>query len=164
MASLDDFKITPLGSGVVQDAFKARIEGVMIEASMHYDADAGTDGFTPILGRVNPHPVGTQVWAQQSHPLPLPGGMSGRVYWVVAQNGETIQVSLTEGGAAVDVTDAGRVVFSRLLADYRDAVGGSILLAVKTDIAGELTTDQRAELIGGLANQLLRWKYENGGA
>ncbi len=78
-------------------------------------AAAGTDTFTsPAHGFVDNDVV--QVWGPS-----LPGGVSkATTYHVITAATDTFQLSLTQGGAAIDVTSSG---FGRVALDRSTAVG-----------------------------------------
>jgi len=163
MANLDNFQTTNLSSGAIANAFRFQVEGVMLENPMYFDASASTNWLTPINGRTNTFVVDDALWMQDAIGYSRPGGMDSRTWFVVAVNGNDIQISATQGGQALDITSDGRTVLSNLVADYRQEVGEEILFAFKTNMANELTVEQRQDLMNQISTQLIYWKAENDG-
>jgi hypothetical protein len=102
---------------------------LIYERNFEYTANAGTDTLTCTVAhslsngdkvRVKAHANGT-----------VPGGLSATVeYFVISASGAALQLSLTSGGAAVNITDAGTL--DQILVTNR---AGLIVSALLTDAA-----------------------------
>lgn len=79
---------------------------LIYERNFEYTADAGTDTLTCTVshGLSNGDRVRVKAHANGA----IPGGLSATVeYYVISASGAALQLSLTAGGAAVNLTDAG---------------------------------------------------------
>ena len=79
---------------------------LIYERNFEYTANAGTDTLTCTVahGRSNGDRVRVKAHANGA----IPGGLSATVeYYVISASGASLQLSLTAGGAAVNLTDAG---------------------------------------------------------
>ncbi len=93
------------GSNVDNIIFEGNRFRMLTLKKFRFTADAGADTVTVADGRTFPNDTQVDFFAGGG----LPGGLteSPDVYHVVNSTGSTFQVSLTQGGAPVDITSAG---------------------------------------------------------
>lgn len=100
---------------------------LIYERNFEYTANAGTDTLTCTVshGLSNGNRVRVKAHANGA----IPGGLSATVeYYVISASGAALQLSLTNGGAAVNITDAGTL--DQILITNR---AGLIVAALLTD-------------------------------
>lgn len=164
MASFAEYRETRIADGNVTNALRTMIEGVAIGDGGYYTTDPGSDTFTTLDGRPNLLVDDDLVLYRKDPKGAAIGGLTpGSLYYVVGTSGLSMQVSLTQGGQAIDVTGTERGVFSKVLADYRQSQGEEILLALKTNLTQELTDAELRELVRMVGKWLFRKKAEKDG-
>lgn len=164
MAALARYVETRIADGNVTNALRVQIEGVSLGAGEYFDCDPATNTFSTYEGRANPLVNDDRVFYQKDPGGSVIGGLADEsFYYIVNTSGLTMQVSETQGGQPVDVSGTEKGVFSKVLADYRQAVGEEILLAVKTNLQPELTDAEMRELIDLMGHWLYNKKLEKDG-